>query len=109
MHHPTYPSLAETDTLPAFPLSATHVHIKLVLGYTTLYFVLVLVVLGYAEPAGLPTPSIPVWGQEWPAYIFTLAGILVVMSSGFFVACLRCEKQVVRRFSFVTRFGSGFV
>lgn len=67
-------------------------HIQLVLGYTTLYFVLVLVVLGYAEPAGLPTPSIPVWGQEWPAYIFTLTGILVVMSSGLFVACLRCEK-----------------
>lgn len=62
---------------------------KLVLGYTSLYFVLVLVVLGYAEPSGLPTPTIPVWGQEWPAYIFTLAGILVVMSSGLFVACLR--------------------
>lgn len=66
---------------------------QLVLGYTTLYFVLVLVVLGYAGPAGLPTPSIPVWGQEWPAYIFTLTGILVVMSAGLFVACLRCRTQ----------------
>lgn len=68
---------------------------QLVLGYTTLYFVLVLVVLAYAEPSGLPTPSIPVWGQEWPAYIFTLTGILAVMSSGLFVACLRCVPVCV--------------
>lgn len=84
-----------TNTLSLFldvTLLSYRIHIKLVLGYTTLYFVLVLVVLGYSEPSGLPTPSIPVWGQEWPAYIFTLAGILVVMSSGLFVACLRCEK-----------------
>lgn len=69
---------------------------QLVLGYTTLYFVLVLVVLGYAEPSGLPTPAIPVWGQDWPAYIFTLTGILVVISSGIFVACLRCDTPNTR-------------
>ncbi|CAM9325405.1 unnamed protein product, partial [Ectocarpus sp. 12 AP-2014] len=62
---------------------------ELVLAYTSLYFVLVLVVLAYAEPSGLPTSSITVWGQEWPAYIFTLTGVLVVVSSGLFVACLR--------------------
>lgn len=97
LHHSIFELLGSSDNYTlcfpsASPLFSCRIHIKLVLGYTTLYFVLVLVVLAYAEPSGLPTPSIPVWGQEWPAYIFTIAGILVVMSSGLFVACLRCVK-----------------
>lgn len=63
--------------------------VQFVLGYTCLYFVLLLVILAYGAPSSLPTPTVPLWDQQWPAYIFPLAGILVVVSSGLFVACLR--------------------
>lgn len=62
---------------------------QLVLGYTLLYFVAILVVLAYGEPTTLPATTVNVWGQDWPAYVFAIAGILGVLSSGLFVACLR--------------------
>ncbi|CAM9674646.1 unnamed protein product, partial [Choristocarpus tenellus] len=43
---------------------------ELVLCYIFFYFVLVLVFLAYVQPQSLPQPLVPVWGQEWPAYIF---------------------------------------
>lgn len=63
--------------------------LQIVLGYMCLYFVIVLAILLYGGPAHLPLPTVPVWGQQWPAYVFPLAGMLMVVSSGFFVACLR--------------------
>lgn len=63
--------------------------LQVVLGFMCLYFVIILAILLYGGSAYLPLSTVPVWGQQWPAYVFPLAGILLVISSGFFVACLR--------------------
>lgn len=76
----------EYHSIPPHPRHTTS---QLVLGYTTLYFVAILVILAYAEPATLPTPTVSIWGQAWPVYGFAVASILIVVSSGLFVAYLR--------------------
>lgn len=62
---------------------------QLILGYTCLYFVIILAVLAYGKPEALPVPTVTVWGQQWPVHVFTVEAILFAISSGLFVACLR--------------------
>ncbi|CAM9220023.1 unnamed protein product [Chrysoparadoxa australica] len=62
---------------------------ELVLGYSSAYYIFILVFLAYAKPESLPQPTVPVGGQDWPIYIFGVISFLVVIASGLFVATSR--------------------
>lgn len=64
------------------------------LGYMTLFMVAVLVFLAYGDSTALPRPTLTVWGQEWPDYVFAVAALMVVISWGLGVACLRRDRRL---------------